>query len=123
MPIRAIDHINITGPRPMLEACVAFYTEILGLTVGHRPPFRSQGFWLYAGDAPILHLTQAGEGEPGVSGPFNHVAFACEDFDDAQRKLEAHGIPFSMSGVPGTTRVQLFLTDPAGLPIELNFHP
>jgi len=30
------------------ENVKSFFTEIIGLTVGYRPPFPFLGFWLYA---------------------------------------------------------------------------
>jgi len=111
-----IDHINIAGPMETLEACRRFYVEVLGLTVGARPPFRRRGFWLYSGNAAIVHLT-----ESASAGHLNHVAFSCEDADGLRAKLEAHRIPFTVDEVPATGQVQFFLRDPAGAALELNF--
>ncbi|HWW61067.1 MAG TPA: VOC family protein [Thermoanaerobaculia bacterium] len=120
MRVLAIDHINIAGPSDLIARCRTFYTEILGLIDGHRPPFRSRGFWLYAGDQPVVHLTE-NDRNGAQSGPFNHFAFACEGIDDAIARLEAHAIPFERDDVPATRQTQLFLKDPAGISLELNF--
>jgi hypothetical protein len=36
-------------------------------------------------------------------------------------KLKRMGVAYEMAHVPGTQQVQLFLTDPAGNGVELNF--
>src|SRR5262245_15397 len=59
-----------------------FYCSVIGLTEGPRPNFASFGYWLYARDKPILHLTEAGPDEMrkgGITTTFDHVAFRCED--------------------------------------------
>jgi catechol 2,3-dioxygenase-like lactoylglutathione lyase family enzyme len=121
MRITGIDHINIAAPMETLERCVRFYVDVLGLSEGHRPPFRSRGFWLYAGDAPIIHLTEKATSAAASTGAFNHVALACEDFESMEERLRAHGIAFTVNRVPQTSQVQIFVTDPAGVDLELNF--
>ena len=39
-----------------LEATKDFYTDIVGLSVGDRPPLNFPGYWLYCGDVPTVHL-------------------------------------------------------------------
>ena len=119
MRIVELDHINIVGSLEVLERCVAFYTGVLGLTSGPRPPFRSRGFWLYAGNRALVHLTEGTGGLQPVAA-FNHIAFACEDLEAARDRLAKHGIPYQQSAGAGRSP-QLFLTDPAGIQIELTF--
>jgi catechol 2,3-dioxygenase-like lactoylglutathione lyase family enzyme len=121
MNVLRIDHINIAGSAELLARCRAFYVDVLGLTDGHRPPFRSRGFWLYADDAPIVHLTERDAGATPHEGPFSHYAFACEGLDEMTARLHAHAIEFTTDYVPATNQTQLFLHDPAGIPLELNF--
>ena len=120
MKVNGIDHINIGAPIETLERCVQFYVDVIGLSQGYRPPFTSRGFWLYAGDAPIIHLTEK-ETSGSATGAFNHIAFACEDFESMQARLRNQEIPFTVERVPLTRQVQIFLKDPAGVELELNF--
>lgn len=122
MRVNGIDHINISAPVDKLEECVRFYTGILGLSDGFRPPFASRGFWLYAGDAPIIHLTEMDTGAAPFGGPLNHVAFACEHFESMEATLRAGNVAFTVDRVPMTSQVQIFLKDPAGVELELNFN-
>ena len=119
MRIRGLDHFNISGRPEVIDQCRRFYSEILGLTVGFRPPFRSQGVWLYAGDHPIIHLGSTTLERPSPNP--DHIAFACEDYDSAMATLRKFEVPFTEDSVPGTTQRQLFFTDPAGVGVELNF--
>ncbi|HET7921633.1 MAG TPA: VOC family protein [Gammaproteobacteria bacterium] len=126
MNITGLDHYNLRVPQGLLDSVCRFYADVLKLVPGPRPPFRSSGRWLYAADQPLLHLTgfepdetpQAGT--PGT-GWFNHVAFRCEDLAAAEARLKAHGVAYQRDEVPLLGQVQLFLTDPAGIGVELNF--
>ena len=122
MRVTGIDHINIGAPMETLERCVRFYVDVLGLSEGYRPPFTSRGFWLYAGGAPIIHLTERDVHVTPAAGAFNHVALACERFESIEERLRTHGIPFTVDRVPMTGQVQIFLKDPAGVEFELNFN-
>jgi catechol 2,3-dioxygenase-like lactoylglutathione lyase family enzyme len=121
-----LSHFNITAPRELLERVRDFYVEVLGLAVGERPGFTRKGFWLYAGGDPLVHLTacDAGDaraaGEP-ASGFFDHVAFNCEGLTAAVERLKRLGVPYELDEVPSLGQVQLFVRDPAGVGVELNF--
>ena len=47
MPIGKLDHYSIRTLD--VEASRKFYTEVMGFTVGYRPPFNFPGLWLYNG--------------------------------------------------------------------------
>jgi catechol 2,3-dioxygenase-like lactoylglutathione lyase family enzyme len=121
MNVLRLDHVNIAGPAALIAQCRAFYVDILGLIDGPRPPFRSRGHWLYAGDAPIVHLSERGDDAGSHGGPFAHYAFRCEGLDAMIARLKENAIAFTIEYVPATKQTQLFLSDPAGVPIELNF--
>jgi Predicted ring-cleavage extradiol dioxygenase len=73
---------------------------------------------------PVLHLSEEAPGErhpmPG-EGTFDHVAFRCSDFDAMRARLEEKGIRHRTADVPLTRTRQIFLSDPAGNGVELNF--
>lgn len=124
MPVLGFSHYNLRAPRALLDELRDFYCDLVGLEVGQRPPFRSFGFWLYAGGHAILHLSEAGPDEvrPALpSGTFDHAAFRCSDRAAYESKLSARGIRYRTALVPATRQVQIFLTDPAGNGVELNF--
>ena len=76
MAVTGMHHFNIRVSQVEINALKAFYCEILGFCVGPRPPFQSAGIWLYAGQLPVLHLTQMNSGEvaaPGLPNSFPDV--------------------------------------------------
>jgi catechol 2,3-dioxygenase-like lactoylglutathione lyase family enzyme len=124
--VHAILHINIRVPEHQLAPCRDFYCNVLGLSVGPRPPFESNGFWLYAGAAPVVHLVQMSpaEASPEVShgrSALDHVAFECSGLQTALERLQRHGIPYTISKVPVLSQTQVTAKDPAGVGIELSF--
>jgi catechol-2,3-dioxygenase len=124
MAIVDINHYNLRGSWAALEGLRDWYRDTVGLVVGDRPPFNNRGFWLYAGTRPVLHLSEESPGEkhpaPG-EGTFDHVAFTCEDFDAMRARLESLGAEYRTADVPLTRTRQIFLRDPAGNGVELNF--
>jgi len=124
--VHAILHINIRVPQHELALCRDFYCNVLGLSVGPRPPFESSGLWLYAGAAPVVHLVRmsAAETAPQVSHgrcALDHVAFGCSGLPAALRRLRQHGIAYTISKVPVLNQTQVTVKDPAGVGIELSF--
>jgi catechol 2,3-dioxygenase-like lactoylglutathione lyase family enzyme len=121
MPVDRFEHLNIRSAD--VDATRAFYERVLGLRVGERPPFASRGYWLYLGDRPVVHIVQRQPGDPAKdgSGNLDHVAFHAVDLDATRAALVAGGIPFQEKIVPHDGTVQLFVHDPDGLRIELNF--
>lgn len=124
MSVEGLAHFNLRADRDLLDRLLAFYRDVVGLDVGYRPPFRSHGYWLYAGDKDVLHLTESGPGEARrthATATFDHVAFACSGRAEMEARLHASGVGFRTDHVPATAQVQLFFQDPAGNGVELNF--
>jgi catechol-2,3-dioxygenase len=124
MPVRDFDHYNLRAARPLLEELRDFYRDVVGLHVGDRPPFRRFGYWLYAGDRPVLHLSEADAQESrsaSATTTFAHAAFDCTDRAAFEQRLTERGIRYRVAQVPITNQVQLFFHDPAGNGVELGF--
>lgn len=113
------DHINIRVSDQ--EAVRDLLAEVVGLTVGPRPPFNFHGYWLYLGDQPLVHL--APRGRPGEVGWVDHVAFGGFDFADKSAALDRAGIAYTVQTLPGTEIRQIFVNGPEGLRIELQCPP
>jgi catechol 2,3-dioxygenase-like lactoylglutathione lyase family enzyme len=117
--IVGLDHVNIRTTD--LAKTRAFFTEVLGLTVGWRPDFSFGGAWLYAGDKDVVHLVEvsrAGAASKGSS--LDHFAFAIDDYEDAQRRLDAAGIAYEAATAPNGGIRQFFITELNGVTFELN---
>ena len=124
MPVVSFNHYNLRASRDMLEQLRDFYVNVLGLQVGERPPFASFGYWLYLGEQAILHLSSARADEirsSHVLNTFDHVALTCTGLAEMKAHLHTHGVRYRVSEVPLLGQTQLFLHDPAGNGIELNF--
>ncbi|MGH6967125.1 MAG: VOC family protein [Phenylobacterium sp.] len=119
MPILGLDHVNIRTAE--LARTTAFFTEVLGLKVGWRPNFPFGGAWLYAGDKDVVHLVEVPRPAAASKGSaLDHFAFAIDDYEAAERALEAHGMAFEPSVSPEGDIRQLFVTELNGVTIELN---
>ena len=102
--------------------CARSIATSSGSRVGPRPPFRRFGYWLYAGERPVLHLGEADAGEScdaPVSGTFNHASFDCTGKRQFEARLAGLGIEYRTAQVPLTGQAQLFFRDPAGNGVEL----
>ena len=124
--IHGFAHVNLRAPQPLLDALRDFYCEVVGLSLGPRPPFRSAGYWLYADGHDVLHLVLCSEEEHRTRqgrSSYDHMAFRASDLAGTEAKLQRLNLAYERDEVPSTGVVQLFLTDPAGLGVELNFSP
>jgi catechol 2,3-dioxygenase-like lactoylglutathione lyase family enzyme len=124
MGVRGLNHFNVTASAEVIERVRDFYVEALGLSVGDRPGFRREGFWLYAGTEPVVHLTTEDGDDTRATNArttFDHVAFSCEGLREFVGRLERAGVEYVFDEVASLKQVQLFLRDPAGVGLELNF--
>lgn len=136
MRIDKLAHYSIRTPD--LEASVKFYTEVLGLQRGYRPPFAFNGAWLYRGgdeaEFGVVHIIADGaddrealaaylgarESDAG-GGPLDHIAFLATDWPSMRDHIEGLGVAYRERAVPDLGLHQVFLEDPSGVTIELNY--
>lgn len=124
MPAIGFNHYNLRAPRDLLDQLRDFYCEVVGLKEGARPAFRSFGYWLYASDRDVLHLSETAPGESRathVTTTFDHVAFTCADPVAMEKILVERRIEFGERFIDQTGTKQIFFRDPAGNGVELNF--
>lgn len=121
MPIIALDHVNLRTAQ--LERMVDFYTRVLGLQRGARPPFGFPGAWLYIGGRAVVHLI-------GVDHPpapyqrdqqLEHFAFTATDMPGLIAALNRDGIPFRKVDLPDGGATQVNLQDPDGNHLHIDF--
>jgi catechol 2,3-dioxygenase-like lactoylglutathione lyase family enzyme len=133
MPLEYLEHFLIQTSQ--LQATRDWYVDVLGMREGWHPDFKFPVVWLYLGDRDVLHLT---EGGPDVSrnrlsylgqqstetqgtGVVDHVAFRCSGLQTMIQHLRARNIVFNERMVSDQGLYQLFLFDPNGVKVELNF--
>ncbi|MEZ5853294.1 MAG: VOC family protein [Hyphomicrobiaceae bacterium] len=133
MPLHHLQHFLIQTSD--LEGTVKWYEEVLGLRSGPHPDFGFPVAWLYLGDNDVLHLTQGGAnvsdnrmrylGQQSTatqgSGVVDHVAFRATGLKDMMQHLTGKGISYTRRQVDAQGLFQLFMIDPNGVKIELNF--
>ncbi len=130
--------VDMDDPADVMRAkdfnrAVAFYRDTLGLSVTPAPGTDSldRGGWVMLGDRAIIHVGHPETPypsdarvpfDPGAgSGPVHHVAFNCLDHAGMAARLDEAGIAVDAHVVESIGLRQLFLRDPDGVLIELNF--
>ena len=133
MPLSHLEHFLIQTTD--INATRDWYVNVLGFRDGPRPDFKFPVVWLYLGDRDIVHLTQGGKNVSenrkaylgqhsdaiSGSGVLDHVAFRCTGLQTMMAHLEQNQVEFSSRMVSDQGLFQLFLMDPNGIKIELNF--
>ena len=122
MSVGVLDHFNIRTRK--LGETVRFYEDILGLENGDRPKFAFPGAWMYSEGKPVVHLVDISptdEPQKPDSGVVHHVAFVSRGFAAMKERLKSKGMPFDARQVPGGELWQIFVNDPNGVMIELNY--
>jgi catechol 2,3-dioxygenase-like lactoylglutathione lyase family enzyme len=122
MSVGVLDHFNIRTRD--LAATVNFYENIMGLEKGPRPNFAFPGAWMYSEGKAVVHIvdiSKTDEPQKPDSGVVHHVAFASRGFDGMRDRLKSKGMPFDARQVPGGDLWQIFVDDPNGVMIELNY--
>ncbi len=122
MKISGINHINIVVTPDKLPDMVIFYEHIIGLKQGMRAVSKRDGAWLYCGDTPIIHVSVVQEPPyQGADAIFNHVALTCSGVDACLQTLIHNNITHTIDFRSPPEMTQIFVYDPAGIRIELNF--
>ena len=130
MTIVGLEHVLVLSDD--IDRTRDFYCEVVGLSVGDRPPLEFPGYWLYADTTPCLHIAErrayaahavglglaVSESGPGA-GPVDHIAFSALDYHALTARLAEHGVPAVTNVVPGGPR-QVFVDDPNGVRVEIN---
>ena len=113
-----------------------FYRDVLGFQEGFRPELGFLGHWLYLGDTPVIHIADwttytAHSKRLGIpvtrpaagTGVLDHVAFNGIDANYAslRERLDQRAVKYSPHDSSAIGLRQIFLDDPNGLKLELNF--
>jgi|SRR5579863_1639155 len=140
MIVQRLEHFNIRTTK--LAETIEFYARALGMEA-KRAPMASSGppTWLHdASGVAAVHITpvdpedpegsyakisQYRGGEPDAafagSGAIDHIAFHCEDIGTCKSQLGAMEVPFAENAYPKLNLTQLYIKDPNGITVELNF--
>ncbi|PXW28287.1 VOC family protein [Paraburkholderia caballeronis] len=137
MPVFKLAHYSIRTFD--LEKSCNFYERVLGFKRGYRPPFDFSGAWLYKGDDEAdygtVHIIGIDPEDPAGlaaylgdkelpasgSGTVDHIAFLATGVAAMWQTLRAEGLTWRDRTVPSLGLHQVFVEDPSGVTIELNF--
>lgn len=117
-----------------LELSRSFYMDVLGFEQMPRPNFPFPGYWLGTGGKIQVHMGPNNipnretyylgtkvDAACDQSGVVDHIAFLADDPSGFIERFKARGIAFRPRHLPESNLYQLFVRDPNGLMIELNF--
>lgn len=134
MALTRLDHFSIRTAD--VEGTRNFFVDVLGLTDGERPPFPFPGAWLYCDGKDVIHIIgidpkdktglvdYLGDREGGSlqgTGAIDHLAFMAQDIEAMRARLKDAGIQAREREVPLLGVRQIFIEDPNGVTVELNF--
>ena len=130
MPLTRLEHYFVYASD--LEKSRQFYENVLGLENGPRPDFGFPGFWFYLDGTAVVHVGNSdfeggyvAEGEDreitGDTGPVDHIAFRGTDIDSFLDRFNDLEVTFQRREIPDFKLSQLFVKDPEGVTIEMNF--
>jgi catechol 2,3-dioxygenase-like lactoylglutathione lyase family enzyme len=137
MPVTRLAHYSIRTLD--LEKSCQFYERVLGFRRGYRPPFDFPGVWLYKGDDEAdygtVHIVGVDPDNPAGlaaylgdkdipatgTGTVDHIAFLATGVKALWDTLRAENIEWRDRTVPSLGLHQVFIEDPSGVTIELNY--
>ncbi len=128
MTVNGLDHVNIET-RAMAET-IRFFVEVLDLRQGDPPagldPARIQ--WLFdGGGRALIHLStpKSPDVDGGASGrstgALHHVALDCSGHAQMVARLDRLGLAYRSNEVASIGLKQIFVSEPNGVLLELNF--
>jgi catechol 2,3-dioxygenase-like lactoylglutathione lyase family enzyme len=134
MPLSHIEHILVVADD--IDATRDWYARVLGMQSGPHPDFGFPVHWMYIDGVDIVHIgpsaKQAGDiqkkylgrtsqqSEAGT-GALDHIAFRATGLRAMLEHLRGERVPFTQRRANGQALFQLFLYDPNGIKIELNY--
>jgi catechol 2,3-dioxygenase-like lactoylglutathione lyase family enzyme len=132
MPIGELNHYFVRANN--LEETRDFYVEMLGFEEMPRPNFPFPGYWLGAGGKITVHMGPHGipnselyylgtspQARTDQTGVVDHIAFLATEPDAFVNRFKEKGLAFRPRFFPESSLYQIFVKDPNGLMIELNF--
>ena len=135
MRLSSRDHCSIQTVK--LGETRDFYVNIRGMGDGDRPDFPFPGAWLYVDGVAVVHIIGVDPDDssglasyPGGkmaadvltgSGALDHIAFRAKDPELVMSRLKESGYEYRERDIPGMNLFQVFVEDPNGITIELNY--
>ncbi len=132
MPLTHLDHYFVRVKD--VEASRRFYCDVLGFEVMPRPEFPFPGYWLGVNGRIQVHIGLDAIPDEAAyyfgttprsardnAGVVDHIAFQGVRPEEIAQRLRAREVPWRTRYLPAIELFQIFVADPDGLMIELNF--
>jgi catechol 2,3-dioxygenase-like lactoylglutathione lyase family enzyme len=134
MPLSHIEHFLVATDD--IEKTGEWYCRVLGMKEGPHPDFGFPVKWLYLNNVDVVHITQSAKSaganqkqylgrtsqDTGTgTGALDHIAFRATGLKPMMAHLKSLGIQFNERRANGQALYQLFMFDPNGIKIELNY--
>jgi catechol 2,3-dioxygenase-like lactoylglutathione lyase family enzyme len=134
MPVSHIEHFLIAADD--VDATRDWYARVLGMRSGPHPDFGFPVHWMYVNDGDVVHigpsakhagdiqkkyLGRTSQDSGAGTGAVDHIAFRATGLRAMLEHLRREKIAFSQRRANGQALFQLFLYDPNGIKIELNY--
>ena len=134
MPLSHIEHFLVAADD--IDATRDWYARVLGMKPGPHPDFGFPVHWMYVGGVDIVHIgPSAGQAneiqkkflgrtsqDTGTgTGAIDHIAFRATGLRGMLEHLRKEKVSFSQRRANGQALFQLFLYDPNGIKVELNY--
>lgn len=133
MPVKHLEHFLIQCAD--VAATRDWYVNTLGFEEGPHPDFKFPVCWLYLDGHDVIHITEGGKNASANrkaylgqqsealtgTGVIDHMAFRCTGLKAIMAHLAGRNVEFKRRQVDDQGLFQLFLFDPNGVKIELNF--
>ncbi len=132
MPLTDLNHFLLRAND--LEKTKQFYCDVLSLKEMPRPNFPFPGYWLGREDNIWIHMGPHGipnseiyyKGTPphaalDNTGVIDHIAFGAKDPDEFRERFTRLKCDWWARALPESNLFQMFVRDPDGLTLELNF--
>jgi catechol 2,3-dioxygenase-like lactoylglutathione lyase family enzyme len=134
MALSHIEHFLVAADD--IDATRDWYARVLGMESGPHPDFGFPVHWMYLGGVDVVHIGPSAKAAGEIqkkylgrtsqdtgtgTGALDHIAFRAAGLRGVLEHLRQEGIPFTQRRANGQALFQLFLYDPNGIKIELNF--
>lgn len=134
MPLSHIEHCLVVADD--MDKTRDWYCTVLGMEKGPHPDFGFPVHWLYLNGRDVVHIGQsakhAGEKQQiylgratrdtgSGTGAIDHIAFRAIGLKAMMAHLRSRGVEFIQRRAGNQALYQLFMVDPNGIKIELNF--
>lgn len=133
VPVTELNHYFVRTND--LERSRGFYCDVLGFEVMPRPDFPFPGYWLGVNGRIQVHMGPHGipnsdlyylgttpKSATDNTGVVDHIAFLATDPESFAKRFDTLGLPTRKRYFAEFKLFQMFVKDPDGLTVELNFH-